>query len=199
MKIEYQMETQVSRYRTINDALNAVYGGKEREPQNDTHRVDLVSALMYGTLHVPKTPVEVDSRGDGAIETVRRQVLSREYEGDMKYNRMLSYVTLNRAWGIRELYRALDDRGYVPAGMSECTAYLKLLCSRSIAIGTVFHAGTHYVNELGEVQKLLVDSSGRLALVTMFESTKIRESWHIVVAQKEKAVSAASVAFGRKK
>jgi hypothetical protein len=199
VKIEYELETKVSRYATVDDALFALYGkGKAVALRQESHRIDMAEGLMYGTFLVPKQPVSIDSRGEVAVEAIRRQSLARAYEGALVYDRTCAHVSFVREWRIPELYAALDDKGYVPAGTSESIAYLKLLLTRGVAIGSTFHLGTHVVNELYEEQKLLVHDNGKVELVTMYGRTVVRPHWHIVATKKEKTPST-SVIFGRKK
>jgi hypothetical protein len=199
VKIEHEMETDVSRYATLYDALRALFAVRYAEkPKIQRHRVDMVAALMYGTPRTEKASVVVDSRGEVAIETILQKALSREYEGALTYKRVCALVSLDREWGIAELYRALDERDYIPAGTSESTSYLRLMAARGIIVGTTFHLGTHIVNELFEAQKLLVHENGRVELITQYDRTAVRPNWHIVVAKKEKKPPPVSVIFGRK-
>lgn len=199
MKIEHHLQTEVSRFATVNDALCALYSNKSGKSHGGTHRIDIVSGLMHGTFHGEKPSVRADPRGELALATVRRQVLSREFEGLAPYQLTCARLSLDREWRIPELWHALDTREYLPAGMNESTAYLRLLAASGVPLGTTFHLGTHIVNDLYQEQKLLVFDDGRLELVTVYGGTVVRPHWHVVVARKEKKTPTASVIFGRSK
>lgn len=200
MKIEHHLQTEVSRFATVNDALRALYPQKGNEKsRHEARRMDVVSGLMYGTFHVENLAVQADPRGEAAIATVRRQMLSREHEGLVSYQLTCAHVSLDREWRIPELWNALDKGDYRPAGLNESTAYLRLLTASGTAIGTTFHLGTHIVNELYQEQKLLAFDDGRLELVTIYKGTMVRPHWHVVAAKKEVKPLPASVIFGRQK
>lgn len=193
MRIEHELEVKVSRYATVNDALRALYTVRK-----NAHSIDVVSGLMYGSFHIEKPSELGDPCGEIAITTLRRQALSREYEGPLSYIQTCAHVSFSREWNLSELYRTLEEKEYVPASTSESTAYLRLMLALGLPIGTTFHLGTHIVNERYEVQRLLVHDDGRVELVTIYEKTKVRPPWHVVVVKKNKS-PAASVVFGRKK
>lgn len=202
MKIEHEMETRVSRYATVDDALRAVYPTGKNETSVHGTRVDVVSGLMTGTFRVEKPSVEDDPRGETAIATVRGYHLAREYEGPLTYQQVCAQVSIIREWRIPELLRVLEEAGYAPASMSESTAYLKQLLARGILIGTTFHLGMHIVNERFEVQRLLAHADGRVELIMLSDRTVVRPSWHVVVTKKRRQWETAeppaiSIAFGR--
>lgn len=200
MRIEHHLQTEVSRFATVNDAFRALYPKKRGEkPQHDARRMDVVSGLMNGTFYTEKPAVQASPRGEAAIASIRRQVLSREFEGLVPYQLTCAHVSFEHEWRIPDIWHALEKRDYRPAGMNESTAYLRLLVGRGIPIGATFHLGTHIVNELFQEQKLLVFDDGRLELVDIYGETLVRPHWRIVVAKKEKKPPTSSVIFGRQK
>lgn len=195
MKISHEREAQVSRFVTVGDALKALHHEKKR--RTNGHHIDLVEALMYGSLHAPE-PATAHPQGTDAIEELRHRVLSRDFEGLQSYKRCLALVSFSRAWSMPKVFEQLDSLGYAPAGLNESVAYLRVLRDEGAAAGTIFHLGTHYVNERYEEQKLLVHADGTVELVTIYGTTQVRPYWRIVAAKKEKKPSAESVIFGRK-
>jgi len=182
VKIEHEIkDVKIVRCENIAKALEQVYG---------KYHSDLIAGLMSGSFRVENLP----------HLRVLQEPLEGWSEGDESYTRDCAMAILSGTWKIPAFYRALDEKGYYPASMSESAAYLKQLKRRGIEIGTILHLGTHIINEKCQEERLLVRENGTVEPIPIYGETALKAFYRVVVAKKpEKNVPAKTTFFGRKK
>lgn len=114
------------------------------------------------------------------------QPLSWEHEGEARYTRTMALVYLE--WEMEEhaFNVELAKSDFYPASLSESMAYLPMLAARGIAFGAVFHLGVALRDEEFREFRLLTRGKGEVEKIPMYQATKLKQFYRIVVVKKEK-------------
>lgn len=161
----------VFRYRTVAHAL---------VPTQRKHHPRDLAALVLGMTRLNK-----QNQGDPALLSVLQEPLWQGYEGAKGYERTLALVSLEKEMLVPDFRRALDERGYYPASMSESASYLIALMRRGTEAYPVFHLGTVIRDEKFREYRLLVREGGVTEFVPFYPATTKLKAYYLIVAVKK--------------
>lgn len=167
MNIEHERkDVIVKRYATIAEALGIL-----------TKKRNVLVVRMLGNR---KTPEESE------IAEVLGQPLCSAYEDTTTYCRTFARAVFAEKERMQadDLFSAIAEENYRPAGMSESAAYLRLLASEGVPIGTVLHLHTPIRTTDFTEKRLLVHSHGQLELIPFYPTTKLKDYYQVVLMRK---------------